>query len=151
MRRAFSSRWAYVVLLTWLAGSVALLFVASTAPWRNPSQPLEIGIIHAHGTQVFFLAFLPALCGVAAWIGIAADRSYWPYLLLPYSLYWLVALLGGFVAAALHFHWGGAAQRPAWAWLVGSVTFGVMLAGFSLLAIWSIRQMIPPSANRRAG
>lgn len=151
MRRAFSSRMVYVLLLVWLAGSLGLLFVASTAPWRNASVPLEIGLFRASGARVILVALLPALCGLAAWIGIVANLSYWPYLLLLYSLFWLVALLGGLVAAAPHFPTVAAAQVSAWSWLTGSVTFAVMLAGFFLLAVWSIQQMSPSSAERRTG
>lgn len=150
MRRAFSSRLLHLFLIVWLAATVMLLLIATTAPLRNPQMPLVIGLIHARGETAIWLTLLPALCGVAALVGIFGRRRSGPYFLLAYSLFWLVILVGGLLEAMLHASLPALDQLSPWTWVVGTTTFGTMVAAFALLGVWSIQQLTADSADHPA-
>lgn len=141
MRRVFSSRLVYLFLLLWLAGTVMLLFIATTSLLRDPQLPVTIGLLRVHGGIGVFAVLLPAACGLAALVRTLQRRSMAAVLLLAYSLFWLVILMGGLVGGVLHAGVLGMERTSFRTWVVGGTTFTVMLASFTLLAVWSIQQL----------
>jgi hypothetical protein len=74
-------------------------------------------------------------------MGIFQRRASAPVLLLLYSLFWLVTLVGGMFASAWQAGAEGLARVTWHSWIVGGVLFLVMVSGFFILALWALREL----------
>lgn len=150
MQQALASRFRRIFVELWLGATTVLLLLATAASLRSPALLVHIGLFDASGLAAICGTALPAVCGIAALLGLFQNRASAPVLLLLYSLYWLVLLVGGMLAAALHSTAAEIARITWHGWLVGGVMFATMIACFLVLTLWSIRHL-PGRAARVSG
>lgn len=136
-----ASRWRRIFIELWVGATVVLLLLGAAASLRDPSLPIHIGLLDAPGLTAVFGTTLPAVCGIAALMGIFQQRASAPILLLLYSLFWLVTLVGGMFAAAWEVGAEGLARVTGHTWIVGGIMFLVMISCFLVLAVWAFREL----------
>lgn len=141
MQQPLSSRLRLVVIELWLAATTVLLLIAAASSLRDPALPIQIGLIDARGLPAVCATTLPAICGIVALMGLFQRRASAPISLLIYSLFWLVILGGGMLAAAWNSGLAGMARLDAHTWLVGGVTFATMISCFLIMVHWSIERL----------
>jgi hypothetical protein len=141
MQQTLSSRLRFVVIELWLAATTVLLLIAAASSLRSPALTIQIGLIDAQGFAAVCATTLPGICGIVALMGLFQRRASAPILLLLYSLFWLVILGGGMLAEAWSSGLVGIARLHAHTWIVGGVTFAVMISGFLMMAHWSIDRL----------
>jgi hypothetical protein len=141
MREVFSSRVRLVLIELWLAATIVLLLIATAAALRDPTLRIEIGLLDTRGLPLVWATTLPAICGIVALLGVFQRRPSAPLSLLLYSLYWLVIFAGGMVADVWSSGLAGIARLNVHTWLVGGVMFAVMIAGFGIMAHWSLQHL----------
>lgn len=141
MQQALSSRLRLVVIELWLAATTVLLLTAAASSLRDPALPIQIGLIDARGFPAVCATTLPAICGIVALMGLFQRRASATISLLLYSLFWLVILGGGMLAAAWTSGLAGMAHLDAHTWIVGGVTFATMIACFLIMAHWSLERL----------
>ncbi|MDE3137185.1 MAG: hypothetical protein KGL59_11470 [Acidobacteriota bacterium] len=141
MRETPSSQLRLVVIELWLGVTIVLLLTATASSLRDPSLMIYIGMIGAKGLSAVFATTLPAICGIAALLGLFQRRTSASVPLLLYSLFWLVLLGGGMLEEAWSAGLAGISRLNAHTWLVGGVMYAVMISGFLIMAHWSIRHL----------
>src|SRR5579884_3536199 len=141
MSASLSSRLLLVFIELWLSVTIVLLLIASAAALRDPGLLIHIGLVEATGLAAVCATAIPAIGGVAALVGLFQRRASGPVLLLLYSLFWLVVLVGGMLAGAWRLGVAGMADTARHTWLVGGVMFATMLSGFLVLVFWSFRHL----------
>lgn len=141
MEPPLTSRLKLGVIELWLAATVVLLLIATAASLRSPGRLIHIGLIDARGFTAVCETVLPAVCGIAALMGLFHRRGSGPILLLLYSLFWLTILIGGMFAAAWHSGLAGIERIGWYTWLAGGMTFATMIAFFVITTRWSIEQL----------
>lgn len=135
------SRLESATLLAWVVATSALLLGASSGALRNPSLPIQFGWIHSTGAAALWEIVLPGLCGVAAAVALLQKRAGASLLVLVYSLYWLLLLLGGLAQAAFHTTNHALARIPLHTWVTGSAIFLTMTAAFFLALLWAVARL----------
>jgi hypothetical protein len=141
MQEASSSRLRLVVIQIWLGATIVLLLTAAASSLRNPRLLIHIGMVDARGLSAVFATTLPAICGIAALLGLFQRRASASVPLLLYSLFWLVLLGGGLLGEAWSAGLAGLARISAHTWLVGGVMYAAIISGFLIMAYWSFRHL----------
>lgn len=141
MQPSLPSRLRLALIELWLAVTVVLLLIATAASLRAPGRLIHVGLIDARGFLAVCATVLPAICGIAALMGLFQHRGSGPILLLLYSLFWLTILVGGMFAAAWRSGPAGIEQISWYTWLVGGVTFATMVSFFVIAMRWSLQNL----------
>jgi hypothetical protein len=131
----------------WVAAMTVLLLVGMAAGFRYPDLPIHLGALKASGYWAVCATAIPAVCGVWALLGLLQNRPATPFLLLAFSVYWIVVLVGALLEAAWRLPAQGWGHATPWIWLIRIVTFGVLVACPALVARWALAKVRP---SRRA-
>ena len=138
MQPSFQSRLRLGMVELWLAATVVLLLIAASSSLRSPSLLIHVGLINARGLSAVWATVLPAICGIAALMGLFQNRGSGPILSLLYSLFWLAILVGGMLAAAWNLGPAGIERIGWYTWFVGGVIFVTMVSLFLITTRWAI-------------
>jgi hypothetical protein len=141
MQPSLTSRLRLTLVEFWLAATVVMLLIATSSSLRSPSLLIHIGLINARGLSAVWATVLPAICGIAALMGLFQNRGSAPILTLLYSLFWLATLVGGMFATAWHSGPAGIERISWYTWFVGGVIFVTMVSLFLITTRWSIEHL----------
>ncbi len=122
----------------WVTAMTVLLLSGMAAGFRYPRLPIHLGLIHASGFWAVCATAIPAICGLWALLGLLQNRPATPFLLLVFSAYWIVNLVGALLEAAWLLPAQGWDDATPWIWFIRVVTFVVLVACPALVARWAL-------------
>ncbi len=149
MKRLFSERLRFALVLLWVIPSVLLFLAVSIAMLRDPRFPFGLGLIQTKGPEGLWATVPVGLCGLAALLALLSRRRrLGARLLLVYSLFWVVTLTGGLVKGWHDARVEGPLNVSITDSLPAALVIAGMILGFALVALWSRRQAFPgPSST----